>query len=966
MRQISNAALAKIVETEGTEPITLVQIFWDADQSVIYGDRAFVPGIRGQLLDVGEINNVINASEGSNSGSVNIRLDDKDGTLKTIFNTMDIHKRPVYILQWFPQLPLADAFIVFDGVISSPIEWNEGERTLSFEVLSKIEDLEVGYSAEEGNFEYIPSNVVGQAWPLVFGKVIKLPCIQINESPTGASLDDLGTDSAGDGEGPIRDIVDNERRNLTLLEELERQCFTMAAILLGQATSLDSESVTSRANATVGLTGGGTLVQGAGIGLTGGDTSDATIPLSGSLARRSDNPVAQQLYDLGTQYEQLGNQYREERLRPFNTGLTGTPEQQALNRNQIRVAGGSSFPQKTNVIIRINGVVHEGYFEGDIFTIVSSTTPFADQGAVAGPTRITDRAVATEFQTDLAVSSFFYSIAGSSVSIAGGSYPIWYIVGIPFLTDIVVFGEKTTTGSTKYTLPSSWYTVHYKTFGTLQATFIQMHVPLSSRDGDWTDNIWVNCTSPLGPNAVDILEYLIENYTNQSIDSTTFAEVRSLVNPYKCNFALTERKGAMQVLEEVAYQSRCAIWFKGGRFYLKYLPKQYAPVDSITEDDVESGTMQVFGTETEDIVTKWSISWREQLDKTKPNKIVYRYNIKKYGLIESEYDCYIYNAKASVQKFAQFWLIRKANTWKKVTFSTFMTKLRLEPFDSVLIDFAFPWVNDPGCVNPTVGIVEEASYDSDTHRIRLTIWLPIRFGEMCPYDFAYPSELDTTFIFPQENDPGTQTDVPGSGAEGPLYDQTPHTGPGGLPGTTPQNSGFSGDTIPSDATDAGNPRFDPPVALAPNELVNTQNPPSATQVVSQRLIKPIDTDTINVPDAVFPGFVVKLKNAETREYEVDVYLNGMAEAPKRMFVKQLALHADDKLPPNAPCMVSRNVQRNSENLVSGVEYTMQVPIWLAPATEAESVEPPQLPPADPGSSPEPAPTVPPQSDEGDQ
>jgi hypothetical protein len=954
MRQISAAALAQIMEAEGTEPITLVQIFWDVDQSVIYGDRAFAPGIRGQLLDVGEINNVLNASEGSNAGSVSIRLDDSDGALKSIMDTMDIHKRPVYILQWFPQIPLSDAFIVFDGVISSPIEWNEGERTLSFEVLNKIEDLEVGYSAEEGNFEYIPSNLVGRAWPMVFGSVLRLPCVQVNEIPEGASLDDVGTD--GVGQGSLSNLPDSERKNLTFLETLEKECFAMAAILLGEAASLDAETVRSTSNANVGLHGGGTV--------------DNTTGLSGSLTRHSDNPVAQQLYDLGTQYEQKGNEYLAERMRPFNTGLTGTPQQNALNKNQIRVSGGSKFPQKERIIIRINGVTHEGYFEGDIFNIQSSTTPFADQTAVAGPTRVLDRAVATEYQTDLAVSSFFYSIAGSSVGIAGSNYPIWYVAGLPFLTNIVVLGKKTTTGEAKYVIPSSYYTIVYKTFGTLQATFIMMKVPLSSRHGEnWSDDIWINATSPIGPNAVDIMQYLITHYTNQSYDPTTFAEVRTLVDPYKCNFALTDRRKTLNVLQDIAYQSRCAIWFKGGRFYLKYLPKQYTPVATITEDDVESGTMQVFGTDSEDVVTKWSITWRDRMDRQPPNKIVYRYHVKKYGLIEQEYDCYIYNAKASVQKFALFWLIRKANTWKKIKFSTFMKHVGLEPFDSVLLDFSYPWVNDPGCVRPTIGVVEEASYDSNSQRIQLTIWLPIRFGEMCPYDFAYPSDLDTTFIFPQENDTGTQTDVPGSGAEGQLYDQSPHTGAGGTPAETPPNSGFGGDTQPGDTGDAGNSHFNPPTTLEPSELINTGQPPVAT-TISQRVIKPLDLPILDIPDAAFPGFVVGVEgdasSTANNSYVVDVYFNGLSKPAKRINVKQLLIDLEDIVPPGTAVIVLRNCSRSDSGLVQSVEYTMQVPVWLKPSNETGAAQSNTDRPTDSGTTP-PQPTPPaPQTDEGDE
>lgn len=932
MRNISPAALAQILEREGTEPITLIQVFWDIGVYDIFGDRAFVPGIKGQLLDVGEIQNVVNASQGANSGSMSVRLDDHDGRLKEIFNTMDIHKRPVYVLQWFPEIPLNDAFIVFDGVITSPIEWNEGERTLSFEVLSKVEDLEVGFSAEEGNFPYIPPNIVGRAWPLVFGHVDMLPCVQINQSPQGTTSQDVGRDNTGSGQGAISDIHNNEFKNLTLLEELERECFLMAAILLGEGDSIDSS--TSR-------------------------TTDASSGLDGSFTRKSNNPVAQQLYDLGTQYEQKGNEYHAERIRPINGNTNGTGSGNnnggANNKNVVHINGGSKFPQGSNIVVRINGVAYEGYFEGDIFHISGYTSPFADKKAVAGPTTVIDRAVATEYKTDLAVSNFMYAIAGSNVQVSGSTYPVWYIIGIPALGRVVLFGEKTTTGTQKHMINPAWYTVVQKTFGDLSATFVEFTIPLSTRhDENWSDNIWASCTSGIGPNGVDVLEYIIENYTNQSVDEASFSLVRPLVAPYKVGFALTERRGAMQVLEEISYQLRCAIWFKGGRFYLKYLPKREDPVDTITEDDVESGTMQVFGNDSEDLVTKWTINWRDELDKSSPNRVIYRYHIRKYGLISANYDCYIFNTRLAVCKFAQFWLIRKANTWKKIKFSTFMSKLRLEPFDPVLIDFTHPWVNDPGCVNPTIGIVEEAAYDSNTQRIQLTIWLPIRFGEMCPYDFAYPSNLDTTFVFPIEGDPGTITDVPGASANSVLYDQSPHTGPNGTPQTTPPNSGSGGDTAPGDSQDATHPGYEPPTALDPSQITNSGSDSQAT-TVSQRVIKPINIVALDVPDATYPGIIgefEKFDDSERQVYKVDVYINGLNKEPVSYSVTQLLMDAADTIPKGTPALVVRNCQRTSDKLITGVNYTMQVPIWLKPIDPKKSdAVPDGAPQSDQGTPP---------------
>lgn len=919
MRNISNSALAKISEREGTDPITLVQIFWSEDKSVIYGDRAFLPEIRGQLLNVSEIEAVINASEGSNSGSVNIRLNDTNNSLKNVFDIIDIHKRPVYILQWFLDLPLSDAFVVFDGVISSPIEYKEGERTLSFDVLSKIEDLEIGYSAEEGNFEYIPDNLVGKPWPMIFGTVLHVPALQVNEVVSGYTTTDTGID--GTTQGPLQDYVLDDTKNLTLLYQLEQECFTMAAILLGQASFHPDH----------------------------GDVFN----------RRSDNPYVQQLYDTGTQYEQKGNEYLAERLRPFNTSFVNRQRSPELQANQLNISNGRSFPQKQSIIVTINGAKYQGYFEGDTFNIQSRTHPFTDRKAVVGPTQVIDRAVATEFKTDLDVQTFFYAVAGSTVSIgAGNTYPVWYIIGIPHLTNIVVLARKTNSLN-KLVVPASYYTIVYKTFGTLQVTMLQMAQPLSAIDPAWEDNIWVNCTSPIGPNAVDILKYIITNYTNVTYDTTSFNSVEALIQNYKCGFALTDRLNSLDLIKEIAYQSRCAIWYKGGRFYLKYLPKQDAYVETITEDDIEAGTLEVFTTSTEDIVTKFDVSWRDRVDREPANRVIYRYNVAKYGVQTEDYDCFIYNNKNAVKKFALFWLIRKANTWKKIRFSTFLTKIRIEPFDSILLDFTYPWISN--CGTPVIGIVEKATYDSDNHRIVMEVWTPIRLGEMCPYKFAYPSELSITEIFPQENDPSLDTNVPGGKVEDILYDQTPIVGAAGIPGSTPPNSGFGGDTTVSDVGD-NTVDFNPPVELSPDSLINNGEPEEVTSI-SQRIIKPLDITAVNIPDGVYPGQV--LDKVSGREYNVNVWFNGLSKPPTNTKVKQLQIRDDDTIPYGTYCYVVRNTARNTNGFIESVDYTMQVPVWLdlntPPTVTRENV-----PAQDEGVNNEPDIVVPPADDEGDE
>src|SRR5215831_10751058 len=187
MRNISATSLAKLQQALGGEPIVFVTVQWiDGGQVFYYADKS-VPGtpLDGRILQLGDIENVIKVSDSAKSQSVSILLNDKDGSLKNIINNNDIHKRIVRVWQWFTDINFGDAFVIFEGEISSPILWKEGDRSLSFEIVEKIEDREVGFSPEEGIFDFIPEDQVGKPWPLGFGTNIRVKVVKINEPPTG-------------------------------------------------------------------------------------------------------------------------------------------------------------------------------------------------------------------------------------------------------------------------------------------------------------------------------------------------------------------------------------------------------------------------------------------------------------------------------------------------------------------------------------------------------------------------------------------------------------------------------------------------------------------------------------------------------------------------------------------------------------------------------------------------------------
>ena len=74
----------------------------------------------------------------------------------------DVHKRKVRIYQWFTGLDPSDMFLVFVGWINTPTSWSERDRTVKITVVSRIEDLEIGFSVGGGEFSLCPLRPGGQ------------------------------------------------------------------------------------------------------------------------------------------------------------------------------------------------------------------------------------------------------------------------------------------------------------------------------------------------------------------------------------------------------------------------------------------------------------------------------------------------------------------------------------------------------------------------------------------------------------------------------------------------------------------------------------------------------------------------------------------------------------------------------------------------------------------------------------
>jgi hypothetical protein len=848
MRNISSAGLDAIAQKRGTEPLLIIEVEWADGVATSYADRT-IGDIQGKILQVGNLSNVVDVVNSNNSQELSIILDDTDGTIKGIFDSQDVHQRTVRVYQWFHGLDIADKFLLFSGKVSSPVSWSESDRTFSFSIVSQIEDKEFGFSAEEGEFPFVPKDLVGKPWPVIFGLCLDVPALQVNKAVSGSTLCGVGILS---GEA-LHNAVDSGGTDCSLgtsLAMMQQQIsfLNVCANVWSGVDNAKADELISQAN-------------------------DIRASLTASV-----NSKALQLICAAQQRAKKVNDAK-------NNGLGCNP---------VRILGGEDFPQNTTLTLNINGGIFVGHMNGDVFTITSRRHAENDAKAES----LFDGIEASQCETPTPLSKFdfqmvvppgrgdnsgstirrhgfvicntpqksrpstpqvaqhFWADAGSRV-VLGQDEPITYIASITPGTVLAVKAFKTLNGERKLVnVPNDLWVQQQTVYGTITAQEVVLDKPLSSIvDQGWEDDIYVTFDSTIGPDTVEILEWIIDNYTDLDYDTTSFDSVRVKLEPFPSNFPVLDRRNTVDLIRDIAFQARCAVWLSNGVFFLKYLPEEPDSDATITVSDIEPGTVEVGLTATEDIVTKMVVTWHLSWADEKPPTIVLRNNEDKYGVKKGDFDWFIYNQPDIVLKAATFWLIRKSNTWKRMRFSSFLNLLNIETFDTVTLDV-------PGYVASSAvkAVVEQADYDSDNNTISFECLVPVRVGTLTKYKFFWPSALTVTDTYPPPDEPppsnGVVGELPigftggiGDGGTvfvgGPNVVFRPRSGRGDR---TPGDSGFVAQTIIPGTVFANvqsslNPNPDLTLTyvdpLPPNQ---TATMPAGPLVIDIRTTKIIDSD----------------------------------------------------------------------------------------------------------------------------
>lgn len=721
MRNLSSAALAKIANNMGNEPIVIIEVEWvrNSNNRIAYSERN-LNGIPGRILEVSSLDNVVNIFASSDSQEITVVLDDTDGNIRDIMDNNDIHKRDVWVYQWFEGLDLSDKFLLFKGKINSPVVWSERERTVSFTVISQIEDVEIGFSPEEGQFENISPELLGVPWPMCFGTVVHSRTVKITDSIIGILGDGFGIadfalkerQKALDAIVTYRYICTNPNGNalqaaMCRLIAMNR----LASPLYKQARQAEADyycqEQTQRDSFRVF---DGEYFPRGTINLKIGNAT-----LKGHFQGNTD---IFRLHNLGWYYRYNHPEWPNFKRFPL---LFGTEHAENISR----------------YLVTCNEEVEEN--RSKIMPYPESTGPIVVRwaGTSTGRPHLTGRVIGDN-------AGYVYLKPGSRVELADSEDQQFVVSIVPGTVIAVTAWAQREGQRFLQDVPENYYSVETKTFGTISAVIVTLNEALSKyEDMGWEDDIYVTFQSDVGPNTVDVIKYLIDTYTNFTYDSTTFNHVRTAIDNYPSHFTIYDRKNILTALQEIAWQANCAIWLKNDVFYIRYLPEEPTTVSTISRADILTNSLELSHTDTEDIITKMVCEWNASGAQENPFRTTLRHNVAKYGLHSGTFDYYIYNYADSIIKSATYWLIRYSNTWKRLQFKTPLTKLNLETFDPININLIGILANQI-----VTTLVEKANYDSDDHSLIFECWTPVKAGTMSQYVFAYPADAVSTETFP--------------------------------------------------------------------------------------------------------------------------------------------------------------------------------------------------------------------------
>jgi hypothetical protein len=690
----------------------------------------------GKILTISPINAFMGYDGNSQSSDVSVKIDDSDQSILALLGSVNIQKIPAFLYMYFDGMSIADMIPVYEGEIVSGFSWSDKDKSATFTIMNRIEQKEVGYSPEMGYISDIQLDLIGKPWPLGYGTVVKYPALKLYNSPTCTLTAPMGfPDQTLPNEIARLFALKDLYYGIALLDYLGAlQAFFSGLNDLGnelqnegdQAVAILNEVLTNRESLQQ------ILSEMAAIGNSMTVISNIPIPLIG-------------MWEIGG-----------------NIGY-GTYKP---TKNSGNLAGGSGtgfltieglLPEIGNSLVPYSTPAARQQF---IFIQAGTIATFI--GKYGGTT--------TDFGTDFvaATEAFDEEIISATIDVSKESaYPMLYVVNCLGGTVLGVYATRPSEGA-DWIMPVPhmyWEAIKINTNPggvvttalNFQALGIITKVPLSSIPGvRWSDDIYVSFKSTVGPAVQDVLQWLVNNYTQYACDPVSLGNLPN----FNVNFCQSKQLDVMTQIKEICFQCNIAVWLSEGFFYFVYLPTFTPPTMSASLNDIIADTVEIGITPTENIVTKIKAAWFTTYQFNTRNYLQLRYNDFRYGLKELDVEYYCFQDANSILQSMMFWLYRKGNTWKRLKFSLPLSFLPLQIFDNLHLgmDIVNLYVlgNGIDTLNQTSDYGIDASVISitlnpDTYLLDIELELPIYVGSTVNSPAYWLSQYSGAFYQIDEN-----------------------------------------------------------------------------------------------------------------------------------------------------------------------------------------------------------------------
>ncbi len=708
-RDFTSTVQSETQQPYGTEPIVIIKVEWPDSSVVYYADKDVEVGTlscTGLISQFSPMTSAGKVGGGGDYSSANVSLFDQDGGIKTLINKYRLAGSAVTVYQYYEGTLEADLAVLLQGRMSQPT-WDEGSRTFNFTTEVIFEGEEVGYSAEVDAFSGFNNDVAGTPWPLCFGTVLEVPAVRIQKYGVAAQLQ-RDFFSSND-----KCYIENKVENGTFIFPMD--------------TSLDVEIGGIICTGTFGLE---TVTLGSGFGALSWELPVFTVSDYNKAHHSSLGLAERDQYDADRDNAAVCWLDTDEDL----TGLYCT-----INHGTHGWIVNYCERQQGNKCFFRRAWAGNG---SEDLTLGSETTIYETAPIVRTSWSATYVAVANDYdirrhsytldkrwelteyrEGDKVVrGKFKVNTGASAVYETPGQSDIYVPNMIPSSAIVDVWAWRNYGSERIYVpVPSSYYTkyLNYSVNG-MTVTAIEFTKPLATRSKEgWEEDIFVSLRSSVAPNSVAIIQYIVDNYTDLSVDATTFAAVSLRVEDFWTCFALTNLPEAMGLIEQIAWQSRCALINESGTLKIRFLPDLPATDVTLTEGWVGAETLIIAATDLDDVQTVITAEWTKAYsDRDVDSRtLVYRNNETVYGAIEDKLDAFVYNMEYCVDAMLDFWGYRYSNMWRQLSLRTFMNALEGQPFD------CFASAINTVSTNTIRGVVHKLSHDSASDFINVDIEL---------------------------------------------------------------------------------------------------------------------------------------------------------------------------------------------------------------------------------------------------